>query len=81
MSEQLIDWAQVSVGYLLLLGVYCLPAFAALAWMWRRSKYGVDWGPRQKLLTIGLTAVAICVLVVLFGYVYSSWHTGMEWMD
>jgi hypothetical protein len=72
------------VGFLVTLVIaFCyvgLPALLALLWMSRQSESGLDWGPRPRLLTVGIALVLLFALM-LFSYIYRSGDSWSDWYD
>jgi len=81
----LVDWLAGTAGTLIAFGIIlalaAAPALVALARGRRPSKYGVDWGPQRKVLVVGISLVLVFVLMLLFGYIYTSSSTWPDWLD
>ena len=79
--QTLIDWFEGSIGVALLALICALPAYVALGRMSLPSRYGIDWGPRRKVVAFVLATLLVLGLVLIFSAVYNSSSSWDVWWD
>jgi hypothetical protein len=77
----ILQWSDLLVTLLVALCYVGLPVLLALVWMSRRSENGLDWGPRPRLLAVGISLVLVFALLMVFSYIYRSGDSWSAWYD
>jgi hypothetical protein len=79
--KTILQWSDFLVTFVVALCYVGLPALLALLWMSRRSENGLDWGPRPRLLAVGIAFFLIFALLMVFSYIYRSGDSWSAWHD
>ena len=81
MMRTVLQWWDFLVTLVVALCYLGLPTLLALVWMSRRSENGLDWGPRPRLLAVGIALILVFGLLMVFSYIYRSGDTWSAWYD
>jgi hypothetical protein len=78
--ERLIDVARSLAAIAVVVALLGAPVIA-VAWVSRRTEHGLDWGPRRKLWSVGISLLLVFLLTLLFSYIYNNASPWNDWLD